>query len=245
MARAFNYCKIENLPTFEVGQQVDTGGQLALQDYPIRGAHSEIKYLGASEFDSFVKYKVTHETQRPYRYRVDADIRNTLIAISEFHLFHHKDGYFMIDTSQKEIRELVSRLRETYADLLLLAKFRIIDLHSLHENITSIGADTSVIGGYFHQLKVDRVSSATIFGHEVGESPLWDEFETKGELGGLMLSFEFYKEPVSAMITKSGGIVIYSAFEEGLALELVDNINQLISPHAEEIEVSISRRRRQ
>lgn len=245
MARSFTYCKMDNFPTLELGQQVDTGGQATFEDYPFRGAHSEVTYLGSSEHNAFSKYKVMHETQKTYRHRFDGDIRNTIIAISEFHLFQHRDGYFMVDTNQKEIRELADRLQQAYPEALLLLRFRIVDLRALHENITRVGADTSVIGGYFHQLKVDRVSSATIFGHEVGESPLWGEFEMKGELGGLILNFEFYGDLTSAMITRTGGIVLYSTFEEHLALELVENINRVIEPHAEDILVSTRRRRRQ
>jgi len=236
---------MENFPTLEVGQQVNSGGQAVFEDYPVRGAHSEITYLGSSEHNAFAKYKVIHETQKTYRHRFGSDIRNTLIAISEFHLFRHRDGYFMVDTNQKEIRELADRLGQAFPESLLLLEFRVVDLHSLHENIAQVGADTSVIGGFFRQLKVDRVSSATIFGHEVGESPLWDEFEMKGELGGLILNFVFYGEPTSAMITRSGGIVVYSAFGESLALELVDDINRVIDPHAEDVVVSTRRRRRQ
>ena len=244
MARSFSYCKIGNFPQLELGKQIDTGGQATFEDYPYRGAHSEVTYLGVSEHNKFSKYKVIHETQKKYRHRFDNDIRNTIIAISEFHLFQHQDGYFMVDTNQKEIRELTERLRQSYPEALLLLKSRIVDLRALHENIQRVGADTSVIGGFFHQLKVDRVKSATIFGHEVGESPLWGEFEMKGELGGLMLSFEFYGDATSAMITRDGSIVIYSAFEENLTLELIDNINRVIEPHAEDISVSVRRRRR-
>jgi hypothetical protein len=245
VARSFHYFRIENFPKLELGQQVRSGGQAVFEDYPIRGAHSEITYLGVSEYDAFTKYKVIHETKKTYRHRVDGDIRNTLIAVSEFHLFRHRNGYFMADTNAKEVRELANRLGQAYPESLLLLMFRTVDLRSLHEDILRVDADTSVIGGFFHQLRVDRVSSATIFGHEVGESPLWDEFETKGELGGLMLNFEFYGDLTSAMITKSGGIVLYSAFGESLALELVENLNKVIEPHSEESSTSTRRRGRQ
>ena len=97
MARSFGYCRVESFPTLEVGQQVDTGGQAVFEDYPVRGAHSEITFLGSSYHSAFLKYKVIHETQKVYRHRYDGDIRKTLIAVSEFHLFWHKDGYFMAD----------------------------------------------------------------------------------------------------------------------------------------------------
>jgi hypothetical protein len=243
MPRSFNYFQIENFPAFQLGQQVNTGGQAVFEDYPYRGAHSEIVYLGVSDFQAFTKYKVKHETQKTYRYRIGADEMNTLIAISEFHLFRHTNGYFMADTNRKEIRELADRLGQAYPEELLLLRFRKVDLHSLHENLAKIDTDTSVIGGFFHQLKIDRVSSATIFGHEVGESPLWGEFEMKGELGGLMLNFVFYGEPTSSMITKNGGIVVYAGFGEGLALELVENLNHVIEKHAEDVPVSARRSR--
>jgi len=244
MTRSFGYFKLENFPTFKLGQTIHTGAQAVMDDYPVRGAHSEITYLGTSDYTPFNKYKVIHETLKQFRHRHQGEIQNTVIAINEFHLFCHKDGYIMADTSQKEIKELTYRVQQAYPEDLLRLKLRVVDLIALHESISKLNANASVTGGYFHQLKVDRVKSATIFGHEVGESPLWDEFETKGELGGLILNFVFYGANTSAMITRNGGIVIYSSFEESLVLELVENLNQIIEDHSTEESVSTRRRGR-
>jgi hypothetical protein len=245
MPKSYTFCKFENFPTLKVGDNINTGGQSdAFEDIPVRGAHSKVTFLGGSDNELFTKYKVVHETKKKYRHRVGADIRNSLIAIDEFHLFRHRDDYFMVDTNRREIRELYDRLLQSDFGFLILLKFRSVNLRGLHENITRQGASTEVGGGYFHQLKVDRVSSVNIFGHDVGQSPYWEEFEVKGELGGLLLNFEFYNEPTTAMITASGSIVIYSSYEENLALELVDNLNRLVEPHSEEILASARRRKR-
>jgi hypothetical protein len=245
MAKSYTFCRFEGFPAFKMGESIDTGGQSdAFEDIPIRGAHSKITFLGSSDNELFTKYKVVHETKREYRYRVGADIRNSLIAIDEFYLFRHKDGYFMANTNQREIRELYDRLSQSGLGLLILLKFRSVNLRDLHENIARQGTSTEVGGGYFHQLKLDRVSSVNIFGHDVGQSPWWEEFEVKGELGGLLLNFDFYNEPTTAMITASGSIVVYSSYAENLSLELVDNLNRLIEPHSEEILASARRRKR-
>jgi hypothetical protein len=245
MPKIYNYCKINNFPNIELGKEVSTGGQLTIDDVPIRGAHTRVKYLGESENVAFKKYFVVHETLKDFKHREGHDIVETIIAVSEFHMFLHKDNYFMIDTNKKEVRELVARLRDTYPSSLILPRFREIDLIKLHDEIRNDASNNaSVSGGFFHNLKINRVSSATIFGQEVGESELWEDFENKGELGGLILNFLYLNSPITAMINKVGGIVVYGNYSEGLALELIDIVNKMIEDFAVEIDGPVSRRRR-
>jgi hypothetical protein len=245
MPKIFNYCYISNFPSIDLGKEITTGGQLDMEDYPIRGAHSRIKYLGESECEGFKKYFVVHETKKDFKHREGNEILDTIIAISEFHMFLHKDNYFMIDTNKKEVRELVTRLGDTYPSFLISPKYRDVDLVKLHKEVNNNSENhASVSGGFFHNLKIDRVNSATIFGQEVGESDLWEDFENKGELGGLILNFEYLNSPISTMINKFGGIVLYGHYSEGLSLELVSIVNKMIESFTSDTGGSTSRRRR-
>ena len=100
---------------------------------------------------------------------------------------------------------------------------------------------TEVTGGHFRNLKVDKVNAASIFGHDVGESFLWGDFEQKGDLSALIINVLFYNENTSVMITKHGTILLYGTYSESVALELVENINELIAPYCEDVPVSIGK----
>jgi len=243
MPRGFNWYRVDDFPAFSVGQKVDTGGQLEFKDYSSRGAHSRVKFLGASEHDSFKEYFVEHETERSIKHRFDKDIREKLIQIAEFYIFEHKDGYFLVDTNYKNLRELVARLQATWPEKLLQFRTRSIDLAGLRNDVERKAGTTEISGGYFRNLMINRVSAASIFGPDVGESELWDEFSAKGQLTGVWLNFEFYGEPTSIMVTRHGGIVTFQSFGEKTLLELLEAINAYIEPFSKETALSAVRRR--
>jgi hypothetical protein len=244
MPRVFNWYKVDNFPSLPVGQRVETGGQLgAWQDYPTRGAHSEVKFLGDSEHDSFKKYFVQHETERSIKHRFNGEIREVVIQIAEFYMFEHRDGYFLVDTSLKNLKELAGRLQDTWPEKLLQFRLRSIDLPSLKNHVDSEAGTAEIGGGYFQDLMINRVRAASIFGPDVGDSELWEEFSAKGQLTGVWLNFQFYGEPTSIMVTRYGGIVTFASFGEKTVLELVEKINALIEPFSKETILSARRRR--
>ena len=230
MPRGYIWFKAENMPTFNINELVETGGQLKVGDYPYRGAHSRIKLLGQSENDSFQKYFVEHETQRNLKHRVDTSIKDTIIEIVEFHLFENKSGYFLADTKLEYLRELVGRISDTFPERLILFKRRNVDLIQLKKYVDESSGVTEISGGHFRNLAINKVSAASIFGHDVGESELWEELSEKGQLNCVCLNFEGDNETVSIMITLHGGIVTLSNYTERLALELLEEINKFIEP---------------
>jgi len=244
MPKAYCYCNIENFPEIDINDSLDTAGLFQFGDLENKPAHSKIQYLGCSDHENFEKFKIEHETERTLRHRVKKDIYNSVVELSEFHMYKHKKGYFFADTNKKELIEFVSRLNTSYQELLLLLKLKQVDLVSLRQDIDRMGKDTSITGGYFKHLKLDKVQAASIFGVDVAESNLWNEFENQGELGGLLFNFDFYNSPTSAMVTKSGSILTYNNFAESLALELVENINEIITPYSQDLPASIIRRKK-
>lgn len=243
MTRGYIWFKAENMPPFAINEWVPTGGQLNISDYPYRNAHSRIKLLGQSENESFKKYFVEHETQRSVKHRVDDDIKEVLIEILEFHLFESKAGYFFADTKLEYLRELVGRIGETYPQNLITFQKRIVDLIKLKKTVDEGPGGTEISGGHFRNLAINKVSAASIFGHDVGDSELWDELSDKGQLTGVHLNFEFDSIPVSIMITVHGGIVTYSQYTEKLALELLEEISNFIEPFSTLENLSALRRR--
>jgi hypothetical protein len=245
MPRVYNWFSVENLPSLEVGAKIDTGGEFALDEFSSKRAYSRVKFLGDSANDYFEKYFVEHETYRHIKHRFDAEIRDILIVIDTFDIYKHKSGYYLVDTNLKNLRELAARLKSTYPDTLMLFKLRTINLLGLKEEIANNASNAEIWGGFFRDLKINRVSAASIFGHDVGDSDLWEELSAKGQLSGVWINFEFYGEFTSVMVTKHGGIVTFTSYDEKVTLELVDGINKLIEPFAEEESLSSPKRRHQ
>ncbi len=244
MPKSFTYCVIDNFPDLKINDSVETGGLFPLADLPGQYPYSKIRFLGSSEHQSFNKYKVDHETEKTLRHRVGDAIFNTLIEQLEFELFRHNEGYYMSTAGKKELIELIRRFDNEHMEWMLQLKMRQVDLIKLHSDTMKKGAsETEVTGGHFRNLKVDKVTTASIFGHEVAESVLWGDFEQKGELSALVINVLFYNESTSVIIPQQGTILLYGSYSENVALELIENINDLIAPYCEDVPISISKRR--
>jgi hypothetical protein len=242
MPRVFNWFSADNFPKIEIGKKIVTGNEFEQDDFP-KAAHSSITFLGNSDNVLYKKYFVEHETTRNIKYRIDKDIRKVLIVINEFEIFQHNKGYYFVNTNIQDLRELAYRMKAFLPDALMHFGVRTIDLLSLKDEIEKNKTNAEIWGGFFRDLQINRVTAASIFGHDVGDSDLWDTLSSKGNLSGVWINFEFYGEYISVMVTNHGGIVTFASLTEKVLLELVNGINELIKPFAKEVNLSSPKRR--
>ena len=90
---------------------------------------------------------------------------------------------------------------------------------------------SNITGGHFNQLTIADVRAASIFGPGVGGSEDWQRYEDSGEISALITNAKFRGASQRTMVTRNGGVVVYSALSERSCLELIEKINDWIGPY--------------
>ncbi len=229
MAKGFQYREIKNFIELKISKTYTTTCQMSLSIPGIDGddtIKSEIRYLGGSAHKDFYRYHVIHESEKPFCVRFDNIQRDSVILIDKFNLYVPiNKTYVWADTNSKNCNELFKRIKNTEQSLRnkFLFEEREINL------VAFINANmTEITGGHFNQLTIADVRAAALFGPHVGESEDWQRYENSGEISAVTAQVNFRNTSQRVMITRNGGIVVYSALSEGDNLELIEQINDWI-----------------
>lgn len=230
MARSYQYHGIEYFPVpTDLGSTWQTVTQLAL---PLPNgddeAHSRIRFVGQSDYEEYLKYFVRHEIVEQRKVRFAQEDRNQVIFVEEFHLYLPPNfTYLLADTSLRSSRELLKRIRSSAPEFNYTV--RDVNLFDLRQKLHA-----NVRGGWFKELEIVDVSTAAIFGSNVGESEEWQRYEGAGTLSALVLEFKHRGIAHSVNISAHGSITLYSNYSEKDAIELVEFINGIVIKFSEE-----------
>ncbi len=231
MAKVYQFREIQRFLEIEIGEEYSTISQKTLQLSQVDSddtIHSIIRFLGESSHPDFFRYHVIHETIRPYIVRFDNIRRNEVILIEEFDIYIPKNkSYLWADSKQNSLNELLRRIRDAEREFNrdFNYKERKVDLAKMGK-----ACQPDITGGHFRELDIADVQAASIFGPGVGESEDWHRYEDSGEISAIVTQKQFYGTNQRIMITKNGGIVLYSNLSEKDGLELVELVNDTIGP---------------
>lgn len=228
MAKGYQYREYAGFPELALGQELATVVQLGLPEVADNGEglHSVIKLLGVSEHPSYQKYHVTHEVLRRVKWRFHDEIRFQLVTIEEFPLFLAQNGdHLLAMTNENLCDEFLDRLQDQCPQL-RYAKPE-VDLKELRQ-----AQHMHVRGGWFGGLEIPDVRSAAIFGPNVSDSDDWGRYERSGQVTVLTMQVRFRDEEPLVSVTAGGGVVVFSAYPEQDALELVRAVQALVKPYA-------------
>jgi len=237
MARMYRYYEFDGFPELDQWQPVVFGKTPQLLASLPEQERTTIRDVGQSDNPAFRKYFVEHETGRETVWRRESEIiRGCLIEVLEFHIFRHKEeGYFLVEASERVVRELCRRLSLRSPELKV--RMREVDLPQARAALSA-----TVSGGQFGGLTIDNVSSAAIFGPDVGESDMWGYLTEHGDLNALWLRFSYLGSHQVALVTRTGGVMPLTTAQENAALDMVRAVNELVSPFSSLVEQSIRRR---
>lgn len=230
MARSYQYHGVENFPVpAKLGSTWQSVTQLAL---PLPNgddqAHSNIRFVGQSDYDEYLKYFVRHEIVEQRKVRFAQEDRNQVIFIEEFHLYLPPNStYLLAETASRSSRELLKRIKASSPDFNYT--LREVDLLKLRQKLHA-----HVRGGWFRELEIADVATAAIFGGNVGESEEWQRYEDAGTLSALVMEFTHRGITHSVNISSGGAITLYSNYSEKDGLELVELINNIVMKYSEE-----------
>jgi hypothetical protein len=232
MAKGFQYRDIFNFPKMKVEEIYETLTQPVLpwvEEGFDDSIHSTITYLGKSAHPDFLRFHVEHETLRPYRVRFNNVRRDSVIVVETFDLFIAQNySYSWADTSSKNVNELLRRVIDTERDR--DNKFSFVE-HQI--DLIQMGRDIQLIitGGHFNELRIADVRAAALFGEGVGGSADWQRYEDHGKLSAIVFQMPFYGTLQRTMVTKNGGIVIFSNFNEQDVITLIEKVNEEVRKH--------------
>lgn len=231
MPTPFQFIPIENFPIEPTPRKKwNTKKQLKLPDENIGDdAHSEISYVGVSDYLDYHKYYVRHETLRETWIRIDNEDRKKVIFVEEFFVFTPPNlTYAIVKAKHKIANELFRRIhdKEKSFDYLL----REVDLIGLKNDLHS-----QVRGGWFRDLEIEDVSTAAIFGANVSDSDEWDKYANNGTLSSLVIEFSHRGERHSVNVSLSGAITLYANYDDVYSLDLVEKFNRIVGKHQKDV----------
>jgi hypothetical protein len=225
MAVGYQWRGIEGFPDMQVGDTWTSTHQINMDPLADHGLVSTIDYVGRSDYLALHRYSVVHETCRPWEVRFRNEIRETVIHRVRFHLFMPEDRSFLFaDTQAGTCNGLLKRLREEYAQFSW--RTRRLDLSRMRQDLNE-----RIVGGWFANLKIADVRSASIHGPTVTESDDWQRYESSGTIRALSLDVEYLGVMRRVLVTEQGAIVLYGTLGEASSLELVSNVNRMVEPY--------------
>jgi len=209
--------------TIKTGEEIPSMHQVAFSGWDDT-VHTTVKKLGMSEHERFEKYLVKHEYIQHINGRYRGEPINYYIPVEELDFFVEREGNTLFAKGRsKPIEEAIR----------VLEKDNIIQLLTFEVNLTQLMnklQQLSVTGGWFRNLEIERVESAGVFGSSVSESPLWEEFESKGELSAVLINTILSGKFQSVMITRKASILFYEQWDEKYCLEKACNLFEIIKP---------------
>ncbi|GIK38206.1 MAG: hypothetical protein BroJett011_20390 [Chloroflexota bacterium] len=225
MTRGYKRYKVEGFPELEVGAVFSTKYQFgmpfpndeAFDDTP----HSRIGLLGSSEHSDFLKYRVEFEASKrqDFRYRNFRDTK--FIAISKLVAFQDKrTPYIYVRGPSKYSDKFLEQLAEVIPEF--HAFEREIDLRRLVEERPKI------TGGWFTNLKIEKVQTVAIFGPSVSQSEDWSKYEVLGKTSSIVTELQLSGDKVSVQLSRDGGIAIKTAMSEREDLDALIEIDKVL-----------------
>jgi hypothetical protein len=222
-AKGYQYYIIDEFFNLEIGDEVETIHQDTLiNDFVDEEPRSIIRHLGYSDNREFFKYHVLHETFQNVRGRYRNQEIRGYIAQEEFHIYFHEDkNIIFMDSKKRNCKELVQRLN--LSDIPFTGNSRTIDLKTLARDLQD-----QVRGGWFGNLQIADVSTIGVFGPTVGESEEWSRFDQTGELNQIDVELQLDHLRIPVKLMSNSGVVLYSDFSEGEALNLLVQIQEVL-----------------
>lgn len=212
------------IPALEIGQSLQSTAQLAL---PVEGgddeAHTSITCKGDSNHDAFGRYLIRHQVEREVDAIYHGQSIRRLIFNKEFNAFlHRRDSYLLVNANKVDARGALTRLAAGGA--IEVAKQDQLNLAILEE---ALGTTS---GGYFTNLEIAKVQSASLHGADVASSDEWSRYDEAGTLSAIVVHGAGPDELVrSFMVTSSRGLVLYSDLGERDNLAFAQHIQSLIN----------------
>lgn len=213
----------DRFTNMKIDEVISTPYQQTMQNID-EEEHTSIKYLGSSTSSNYYRYLIEHEEKENINGVYRKEPIYYYIAHEEIEVFKRNGGSsIFIKGSQKEKETALKKLSKGG---IIKVKEYVINLMELACNIQNV----FITGGWFGGLRIDKVSTAGIFGPDVNDSAMWSEFEKQGSLKALAIQINTNNGPLSVQIGEKGNILYYRTWKETESLnqaeQIINNIKQ-------------------
>ncbi len=217
MPISYRYFSSAEGPSLEIGESLRSQVQLAIAGFD-HEAESVITYAGKSDHPEFEKYDCLHQIER----EVDAVFQTQPVSQLLFNVrftayFNRAKSYFLVQVGKKEARGFFDRLDKVG----LTAEPGKLKL----DDVSRLGPTT---GGWFANLKIEKVTSAGIFGSdEIVDSDEWSRYADVGKISALHMKLPNDAGiPQSVMVTKDRLVLLMQDLGENTNLHFVSKLNE-------------------
>lgn len=231
MPASFNFFRLKAFPketTFATVEQITL---LSDTEENMEEASTEVRLENADFLDGIARYVTTHDflVKLAYPGRARGKTFKEYVSQYVFPMYAmtaKRKGFtaLVVGTKGKVAHDCVERLNhkiESFA-----ADALEVDFNKLRPLIQHIK------GAWFGEMKAANLSSTGLFGPHVDLSQEFKHAEGIGKLNALMLQYPHKETLYTVMITKTGGLLLYDAFEaEEPAVELVQDIRSKLLDH--------------
>jgi len=213
-------------------------GVIRLERFPTDGTHT-VQQLAIAGFDHtitttieraedwhharFQKFHVRHESVLRLEGRYRNEDISEVIEVHRFDIYASHDGSWAAVRAPKRLwLEALHRVEKDAAKALVFAR-ESVDLSALLAKISS-----SVSGGWFGELDIEKVHTAGIFGADVAESDEWGHYEGAGTLQAIVVELPFGDKPISMMLGHDWTVVLYRDLGELENLAFVEELREMV-----------------
>lgn len=217
MPISYRYFSCEDGPRLKIGEVLESQVQLAIAGFD-HEAESTMTYKGQSDHPDFETYDCLHQIDR----EVDAVFQTQPVSQLLFNVrftayFNRSKSYFLVQVGKREARGFFDRMAKVGLDA-EPGKLRLDD-------VSRLGPTT---GGWFANLKIEKVTSAGIFGSdEIVDSDEWSRYADVGKISALHMKLpNDAGVPQSVMVTKDRLVLLMQDLGENTNLHFVSKLNE-------------------
>lgn len=179
------------------------------------------------ELSHYIKYDLTGEvlTKQKGRAYGKHELFNQCILLEEdtFYMPHNKD-FLIVSASKEMFLKFVKDVNSLKQD-----SFRLNTIDVDFESIISNQHSSGVLGIWLGKLPDIEINALGMMGNKLETSTQYRELRNKGAtITNLTIVFEYLGQQEKIMITKNGGIILYSAMDESDALPFITSVHETL-----------------
>ncbi len=251
MTTSFHFFRLRQFPKQDTFETVEQLSLLANTEQNQEVASTKVHLTKGTFLPGAARYLVKHDFLVHLTYLGRA--RNTTFQeyVTEYDFPMYRAGgsskgfpCVVIRTKSKVAEDCIKRLNERMEGT-FVAESLGVDFEKLRPLVTNIK------GAWFGQMQAANITTTGLFGPHVDRSKEFKHAEDIGKLNALMMPYPCKDGTFMVMVTRSGTVVLYDAFDaEEPALEVVLEIREKLldrawaDPKQEKTKLKTARKRR-
>lgn len=240
-AQTFTRYTISEFPALKAKQRFDVHREDAFGQFD-GPANTTLLHMEEIRGIPYKRYWVEHETWIKQLARIKGETITKIKKLVRFNAFVNTidPTRVWIQIKKQYGEEMLRRIRREQLNNMTAYRHE-LDVLRLVDALK--GEQDTIYGAWFIKLRIPKVTTAMLQGIDVNESEDFIRYLAAGDLASLELIREVAGEPIKVIVTKRGTIVFRRRLAQRLALEVLDEVAELIEPYSSATSVNWAGRR--